>query len=220
MISSILFDLDETLLDRDASIEPYLRERHRRFKLDNLPYETFHCWFIELDERGYADKQRLFEMLRTEFAIPVTVDELVADFRKNAWKNCKTFPGTQEVLVELRTRGYKLGIVTNGTVESQQAKVLESGLDALVDVILISEREELKKPDPRIFARAAARLGVSVADCVFVGDNPEADIRGARSAGMKTIWLGADLPWADNLDIVPDHTVSTLAELLAIEFYR
>ena len=218
MVKAILFDLDGTLTDRKTSLEPFRKGFYRRFKLVHLPYESFRSRFFELDEGGYADRQQVFQALGAEFAISVNVGQLVADYRKNAWINCVTFPGTIEVLKELRTRGYKLGIVTNGIVESQEAKILKSGLDGLVELILISEREQLKKPDPRIFACAAERLGVSVANCVFVGDNPEADIGGARSAGMKTIWFIGDLSWPDNLDIVPDHTLSTLAELLAIEF--
>ena len=213
-----MFDLDGTLIDRQASLEPFLIGLYRRYKLGHIPYETYRDRFIELDKGGYADKHEVFQTLSTEFGVPVNAGELVTDYRRNAWKNCRVFPRTMETLAQLRKRGYKLGVVTNGTVESQQSKLRESGLDALVDAIPISEREQLKKPDPRIFARAADRLDVSVADCVFVGDNPEADIRGAHSVGMKTIWLIGDLPWPDDVDIVPSHTINSLPELLSIEF--
>ena len=118
---------------------------------------------------------------------------------------------------QLRSRGYKLGIITNGSVEAQKAKLLESGLLARVDEALISEEEQLRKPDQRIFALAAERLGVTTAECVFVGDNPETDIGGAYNAGMKTVWFKGVLPWPGTLSIVPGHTVTTLVELLSIE---
>ena len=218
MIRAILFDLDGTLLDRDASIEPFAREQYNRYKLHHLPFEKYLHRFIELDEHGYADKQNVFQPLIREFAIPITAEELVADFRQNAWKNCPTIPGAAKVLEQLRSRGYKLGIITNGTVESQRAKLLGSGLLARVDEALISEEEQLRKPDQHIFALAAERLGVTATECVFVGDNPETDIGGAFNAGMKTVWFKGFLPWPGNLSIDPGHTVTTLAELLSLEF--
>ena len=218
LILAILFDLDGTLLDRDASIEPFLREQCKRSKLDHLPFEKYRDRFIELDEHGYGDKQRVFQTLTTEFAIPMTADELVTDFRRNAWKNCQTFAGAVRVLEQLRSRGHKLGIVTNGSVESQRAKLLDADLVARVDEVLISEEEQLRKPDKQIFVLAAGRLGVSAGECVFVGDNPEIDIVGAHNAGMETVWFKSYLPWAGSLAIVPGHTVTTLAELLSIEF--
>ena len=217
-IRAILFDLDGTLLDRDASIEPFLREQCDRYKLDHLLFRKYCDRFIELDDHGYGDKQEVFRTLATEFGIPIDVDELVTDFRRNAWKNCQTFPGAVRALEQLRSRGYKLGIVTNGTAESQRAKLLDAGLVARVDEVLISEEEQLRKPDQRIFALAAGRLGVSAGECVFVGDNPETDIDGAYNAGMETVWFKSYLPWPGNLAVVPGHTVTALAELLSIEF--
>jgi putative hydrolase of the HAD superfamily len=218
LIKAILFDLDGTLLDRDASVERFLVEQHKRYNLHHIPFEKYRDRFIELDENGYADKQKVFQTLVTEFAIPITAEELVADFRLNAWKNCETFLGAAEVLAKLRSGGFKLGIVTNGSVESQQAKLHESGLLARVDEALISEKEQIRKPDRRIFALAAERLGVAPEECVFVGDNPETDIGGAHMAGMSTVWVKGSLPWPGNLPIVPGHTVTGLAELLSIEF--
>ena len=125
------------------------------------------------------------------YALPISVDELITDFRRNAWRGCREFlfPDAEDVLGQLRWRGYKLGIITNGSRESQCTKLSESGLASLVDAALVSGEEKVKKPDREIFIRAAERLGVSVSGCVFVGDNPENDIGGADSAGMETVWV-------------------------------
>lgn len=133
-------------------------------------------------------------------------------------RDCKTFPDAEGVLRQLRTRGYRLGIVTNGSIESQRAKLLSSGLAGLVEEVLISAEEKVKKPDVEIFVRAAERLGVKVEESVFVGDNPPTDIGGAHYAGMKTVWLKRHLAWPEDLSVVPNYTVSRLAELLAIGF--
>lgn len=218
MTKAILFDLDETLLDRAASLENYIENQHRRHKLEHIAYEIYRDRFIELDGRGYTDRQKVFETLIKDFTLSLSTEELLADFKQNAWKNCKTFADTSKVLSELRLRGYKLGIITNGSLESQSVKLSESGLNSLVDIALISEQEQVKKPNPAIFIRAADRLGVSVTECVFVGDNPEADIGGACNAGMKTVWFRGYQLWSADLTIVPDYIISSLTELLNIEF--
>ena len=217
MIKAILFDLDETLLDRSASVELFLQDQYHRYRLLPLAFEKYRARFMELDERGYADKQTVFQTLVADFGLPTSAEELTADFRQNAWKHCRTFSDTRDVLEKLRSRGYRLGIITNGSVEMQRAKLIESGLSSLVDVALISEQEKVKKPDPVIFARAAERLGVQAAECVFVGDNPTADVAGAHHAGMKAVWLRGYLTWPEDLAIAPSYIVTTLTELLAID---
>ncbi len=216
MFQVILFDLDDTLLDRDASLDPFLREQYRQYKLDPLPFETYRARFRQLDQRGYADRYEVFQTLISEFALPVSIEEAVADFRKNAWKDAQLFAGTLDVLHQLRARGNRLGMITNGSLDVQQTKLIRSGLSSLMDVILIAEQEQVEKPDPQIFIRAAKQLGVRVAECVFVGDNPKTDVAGACRVGMITIWLKRFLPWPDSLSIIPAQTISDLRELLII----
>jgi putative hydrolase of the HAD superfamily len=111
-----------------------------------------------------------------------------------------------------------LGIVTNGSVASQSAKLVAMGLHDLVDLALISEQEQVKKPDPIIFKRAAERLKVPVADCIFVGDHARTDIEGAHNAGLKTVWFKRGHEWPADLTTTPNYTVSSLFEVLALKF--
>lgn len=57
-----------------------------------------------------------------------------------------------------------------------------------MDVILISEREGMRKPEPEIFARALRALHVPADDAWFVGDHPVVDVAGAAAAGLSAIW--------------------------------
>jgi putative hydrolase of the HAD superfamily len=216
LIKAVLFDLDETLLDRNATVEAYLKDQYQRYNLNHLPFEAYRDRFIGLDEHGYADKHKVFGTLTREFDLPASAEELMADFRHNAWKDCQTFPDVERVLRQLRTRGYRLGIVTNGSSESQRAKLLSSGLAKLVEEVLISAEEKAKKPDVEIFVWAAERLGVRAEECLFVGDNPQTDIVGAHAASMETAWLKRYLAWPEGLSVVPDYTLGGLAELLVI----
>ena len=100
---------------------------------------------------------------------------------------CPLDEGVIPALAELRRRGYRLGIITNGFSYPQNRKLDSMELRPYMDVAMVSEDEGVHKPDPLLFHRAAARLGVPVECCAFVGDNPQADVQGALGAGMHPI---------------------------------
>ncbi len=217
MIKAILFDLDDTLLDRTRSLEDFVRQQHRRYNLDHVPYAAYRSRFLELDQRGYAEKPQVFHALITEFAVPASVDIWLADFQQCAWIRCTLLPDVAAVLAELRVRGYKLGVITNGEAWSQVRKLRVTGLLPLLDLVVISGNEQVKKPDPLIFTRAAERLAVQAAECAFVGDHPRNDVYGAGAVGMKTVWYPGDQQWPAEQAIAPDYTIRALGELLAVD---
>jgi len=217
LIKAILFDLDDTLLDRTTSLGAYVKEQYQRYKLDHIAYETYHRRFLELDQRGYAAKPQVFQALIADFAVPASVEALLADFEQGAWNSCTLLPDAIVVLRTLRSCGYKLGVITNGEEWSQMRKLRVTGLVSLFDLLVISEQEQVKKPNPQIFTRAAKRLSARPDECAFVGDHARNDIYGAGAVGMKTIWYPGDQVWPAELAVVPDYTIRGLAELLAIE---
>ncbi|MEO7910562.1 MAG: HAD family hydrolase, partial [Roseiflexaceae bacterium] len=186
-------------------------------KLDHVAYETYQRRFMELDRRGYAPKPQVFQTLIDDFAVPASVEALLADFEQGAWNSCTLLPDAAAVLAKLRVRGYKLGVITNGEDWSQMRKLRVTSLVSLFDLIVISENEQIKKPDPLIFTRAAERLGVRPDECAFVGDHAHNDIYGAGAVGMKTVWYPGEQQWPDEQAIMPDYIIQNLGELLAIE---
>jgi len=124
-----------------------------------------------------------------EFEIQsLTWEQLFADFDARITDYYVAFPHMREMLVALRQDGYKLGIVTNGRGYFQRRTILALGIEHDFDVTLISEEEGLRKPDAAIFHRALARVDCKPHEGVFVGDSIEADVRGAKNAGMLAIW--------------------------------
>src|SRR5207244_12867347 len=141
------------------------------------------------------------------------IDSLHSDFWIRLGLCFQPFPEVLSTLRQLRHARVKLGIVTNGTVHIQDAKIDALGLRELMDVIVISEREGVRKPDAEIFNRAVARLGVAASETWFVGDNPDADVAGAHAAGLRGFWRRCD-DWPP--PSVPCETIRTLDELLAL----
>jgi putative hydrolase of the HAD superfamily len=126
--------------------------------------------------------------------------------------------GALEILVDLKRHDLMLGITSNGEARIQIGNIRALGLDHLIHEILISELEGVRKPDILIFERAAQRLGVDPAECLFVGDNLAADILGAKQAGMKSVWFRPDpVPVPINSGpLRPDYCISRLEEVLTI----
>ncbi|ARU63024.1 hypothetical protein CBW65_20130 [Tumebacillus avium] len=215
MIRAILFDLDETLLDRSASLKSFLQDQYTRylFYFREIPFATFQARFLTLDQRGYVHKSVVYRQLLDEWHIKgLTSDQLLHDYRTHFSKHATAFSGCHEVLMQLRAQAYKLGIITNGETAFQQRNMEALGLPILVDQILISEQEQLRKPDPKIFERAAARLHLSPQECLFVGDHPRNDIEGARNAGLTTVWFPNGVEWPDDL-LRADYEITALTEL-------
>ncbi|MGN7765080.1 HAD family hydrolase [Paenibacillus sp. 22594] len=92
------------------------------------------------------------------------------------------------MLTELRNSGIKVDLISNGYGQFQYDNFKSLGIRHLFDEVLISEWEELRKPDPAIFIRALSRLAVKATEALFVGDHSENDIRASRAVGMKAAW--------------------------------
>jgi putative hydrolase of the HAD superfamily len=209
---AVLFDLDETLYDREQLVRGIFISQYERFRSELAPWgdERFIARGLALDDRGMGDKKRLYATLSAEVPFPSGLaDRLHDDFWNRYGATCKPSADTVQTLAELRRHGIKVGVITNGSVWSQQMKLDSLGLD--FDVVLISEAEGLRKPDPAIFHRALSQLGVDPKHAVFVGDNPDADVMGARSAGLTPIWKRLAYHESTLPDVV---TVTQLSEIL------
>lgn len=94
-----------------------------------------------------------------------------------------------EILQTLRSKR-KLGLITNFAYPPAIHSILKRfGLGEFFDVILISREVGWVKPSPKIFQVALSSLNLRSNQCVFVGDDAEADIKGAKGVGMKTIFV-------------------------------
>jgi putative hydrolase of the HAD superfamily len=98
----------------------------------------------------------------------------------------RPYPEVADALAGLRAAGLRLIVVSNWDVSLHD--VLErTGLRGLVDAVVISAELGVAKPDPAIFRAALDRLGASAADAMHVGDSVEADVAGARAAGLEAV---------------------------------
>ena len=215
MIKAAIFDLDETLLDRDASIIHIAEEQHHRLlgkgSVDPSDYINT---FLELDAHGQTPRLDLYKGLVNRLDLELSPNDLLSDFNNNAWRSPVLFEGVTTLLTQLRAKGTRLGVVTNSSELSQKAKLLNSGIAEMIDRYVISGVFGKHKPDPDIFTSMVESLEATVDECVFIGDDPWADIIGARNVGMLTVWVTGNQPWPDEEKPVYDWKISHVTEIL------
>lgn len=191
MVQAVLFDLDGTLLDRDKSVELFIRAQYERLhqSLSHIEKETYISRFIELDNHGYVWKDKVYQQLVDEFAITsLHWQELLDDYLKEFPHHCVGFPHVIEMLEQLKMDDMAMGMITNGFGQFQMDNLRALSIENYFDVILVSEWEGIKKPNPLIFIKALQELNVEACESIFIGDHPENDIRAAQNVGMKAIW--------------------------------
>jgi putative hydrolase of the HAD superfamily len=217
-LRAVLFDLDGTLLDRRATFRRHLELQLQRHGPAFPPgtASRYVARLLELDENGTLDRDVFHQRAEAEFGLtPGASLILKADFDEHFPEECVPFPDLFETLTALQGRGFKLGVITNGRELIQGRKIDRLGLRPFLDCALISESVGVRKPDPRIFARALATLGIAASEAAFVGDNPEPDVRGARRSGLHAIWR-RDTFWDEPAEA--DWVIDDLSELLPIVF--
>ena len=124
------------------------------------------------------------------------------------------YPGVAELLVDLRSR-YRVGVITDGNLQRQRAKVDALDLEGKVDLIVYSAALSLSKPDVGIFRYGLRLAGVAPERSVYVGDHPIRDIAGARRAGMLGVRVltGEFSHLPDDPELRPTYRVDDLWHL-------
>ena len=191
MIKAILFDLDETLIDRAETMRRFLVAQHRIFPgLSGCTSATFASICLSYQDNGYADKQTAYTSACMALGVKNSslAEKLYADFKDRYGNEPVPFPDVSETLKLLR-RKYRIGLVSNGRTKGQTAKINAGGISEFFSSICISESVGCKKPDAAIFQACLDELSVQPNEAVFVGDNPIVDIEPAKKLGMFTVWV-------------------------------
>ena len=170
-------------------------------------------------------------------AILLTDPEVLMSLEESYWSPSLTAPATlnteaPEVFQRLRERSLKIGLICNtgrGPGHALRELMRREGVLGYFDATIFSDEIGYGKPDARIFLTAAKRLGLPPSDILHVGDNIENDVRGAQSAGMKTLLFDYEVPSGfrqqpsllaltrasdSKTEIIPDGRIKSLSEVL------
>jgi putative hydrolase of the HAD superfamily len=188
--TAILFDLDDTLVNRAAGLAKYAQHLHAEFRADLNPcsWGELHKAVLAADDFGSMDQAEALaasRLWRTAPRARVLYEHWDANFGSMA----TPFPGCLELLTDLHRASVRLGLITNGESAMQRSKIAAIEVETLMEAIVISAEVGFRKPDPRIFALAVSWLGCTPSDVWFVGDRLDQDIRGAAAAGLTPVWV-------------------------------
>jgi HAD superfamily hydrolase (TIGR01549 family) len=145
-------------------------------------------------------------------------DELAARWRQICYdlvdRVVQPMPGASKCIAALVADGIPVGILTNGWSELQERKIAHA-LGDFPGPVLVSDTLRAYKPSAQAFRQLEIALGVEPSDLWYVGDNPAADIAGARAYGLRAVWFNRhgdaypdDLPpptaEIEQLSVLPD----------------
>lgn len=123
------------------------------------------------------------------------------------------YPETQDTLIALRSRGYKLAVLSN--FDSRLPDVLAAlGIADLFDDVTYASLHGLAKPDAELFHIALRHLGLAAETVVHVGDHMEEDVAGSRAVGLRPILVSRDGRRLPTLDLLAIRTLDKLLDLL------
>ena len=242
--STVLFDMFDTLVRFERNRLPlaWIGGREVRSSVvslypvahDAMPglsleafYEALVWSYQEAERRRAADHREVpardrFRLAYARLGVdPAAVADGVTQELLRRHMGClaasaEAMPGRAELLDWLRGR-YRIGLVSNFDYTPTVERLLDvEGILDRFDTVVVSDAVGWRKPSARIFEAAFMNLGVTPAECVFVGDRPELDVAGAKAVGMDAAWLnpdGADYP-ADLPE--PEYTLRRLDELRPI----
>ena len=190
-MKAVLFDLDETILDRTESLRDFaLWQSQGMLRNTVSDSDQFIQKFIDLDSNGQVWKDKVYSELVDEFQIKDwTVSELLQSYELCFSGFCRPKNGVLEAIKILKKNEFKLGLVSNGKSPFQERNFNALGVSGLFDSVIISESVGCRKPQNEIFELACKEIGVMPRRTVFVGDNPTVDIDGANNCGMYTVFI-------------------------------
>lgn len=224
--TTILWDLDQTILDFKKSQDYALRYSFEKLGLEinndiiSL-YNDINDSYWKRLERGEIGKEEIhkgrFKTLFEQIGVTKTTAEEIEEIYQNALGSVFFFQDEADKLIlQLKNKGIKQYIITNGFNKTQANKVHISGLDKMVDGVFVSEIIGCPKPQKEYFDACLAKMdGVLADECIIVGDSLTSDMQGGLNAGIATCWYNP-AGYPNSLRISIEYEIRNLRELLNI----
>ncbi len=225
--TTVLFDADNTLLDFDKDEHCALL---KVMELYGVPVTEENIkTYVEINqgmwkalERGELTKPELKKTRFRNFFDAIGFESTADPFEVNEkylsllGEGGNTLEGAVELCRELKERGFRLHIVTNGIEKTQKKRLTRSGLLPFFTEIFVSEAIGHQKPKKEYFDYVLSHIGEKdTGRIILVGDSLTSDIKGANEAGITCVWLnlkGQTLPE----EYRPDYVVNDVREVRGI----
>ncbi len=222
----LFFDLDHTLWDFDANAMETLHNVYEDLQLESTGINDFtlfckqylHHNAVLWDQYHHGlittEDLKWKRMWRTLLEFKIGSEELARKMSDYFLELLPTkqnlFPYTHEILYHLKQKEYKLHLITNGFEKTQWRKLDSSKLGQYFEEVITSETSNSIKPNKEIFEYALNVTGALLQESIMIGDNLDADIKGAMNAGMDAVFVNH---LHIKTDINPTYIIYHLKEL-------
>ena len=215
MIKGAVFDLDHTLFDRYATQKLCMKGFCEHFDVadgmtDDKAAELVEYADIHFNHYGW-DKILEYLIKENMFKTAPSLDDYTNFLTEKFHCYAVPYEFTKPMLEELRKKGLKLGIITNGKSALQRAKIKLLGFEEYFDEIIVTGEIGVQKPDTRPFEIMAERIGIEPKELIYVGDHPKNDVDASRNAGYIPVWVMTMKRWLFPEIEVPEFCIKDVS---------
>jgi putative hydrolase of the HAD superfamily len=224
--TDLFFDLDHTIWDFELNSKETLWDLHLKYELEAKGINDFDVFYSQYSvhnhrlwdryTKGFIKQEELrwkriyLSLLDYKIADEALAKEMSHDYLDILPNKKNLFPYTIEILEYLKSKEYKMHLITNGFESVQFKKIKNSNLADYFIEVITSEASNSLKPQKEIFEYALKSANAKVENSIMIGDNESADIQGAINAGMDSVFV-------NHLQVKPTvpatYTITHLKEL-------
>ena len=223
----LFFDLDHTIWDFELNSKETLWDLHQKYALEAKGITDFDTYYSQYSvhnhrlwdryTKGFIKQEELrwkriyLSLLDYKIADEALAKNMSHDYLDILPNKKNLFPYTIEILEYLKSKAYKMHLITNGFESVQFKKIKNSNLSNYFIEVITSEASNSLKPNKEIFEYALKSANAQVESSIMIGDNESADIQGAINAGMDSIFV-------NHLQVKPTvHATYTITHLKELE---
>jgi len=223
--TNLFFDLDRTLWDYDANSARALTEIFTAYKLHRYfasaeefleIYNHHNDILWERYRHGGISKEDLrvnrfgLTLKEKKLEDPALNSQIGEHYMDITPRLDTLFDHAHETLEYCAGKGYRMYILTNGFIKTQETKMVHSNILHYFKKIFSSEELGVNKPHSEFFHWAVSALHARKNECLMIGDDLEVDIKGAMSYGIDAAWFN---PASEKSAFTPTYTIRDLKEL-------
>ena len=219
-VRHIFFDLDNTLWDHRKNAYLTIKDLFSKQAISDkykIDFEEFHTAYHIINERlweqirdeeidkEYLRKHRFYDTF-LKFGID---DQVLADYFEHHFldeilKYNELVDGALDLLNYLKTKNYKMHIISNGFQEVTERKCILSGIADYFETITSADSVNIRKPRPEIFEYSLNLAKAEKSESILIGDDWIADVKGAQRFGIDVIFFDVnnDNPQEENLKVI------------------
>lgn len=198
MIKAVFFDLDDTLYDTSGFAKLARRAAINVMIDAGLPLSSDEAYRMLkgiIREKGSNYDKHFNVLTKRVFGEekPLLIALGMITYHNVKFALLRLFPETMSTLIYLKSKGYHLGVISNGVTIKQWEKLIRLGLHHFFDEVVTSQEAGVEKPDERIFQLALDKMGCKAEKSVMIGNKFSDDISGAINIGMCAILVNSNL---------------------------